>query len=50
MVSVFWANHITLHCMGSHFVSGASLHSTLSDSIALPLIGVLHPVGSIIGL
>ena len=25
-VGVFWANHITLHCMGGHFVSGASLH------------------------
>ena len=25
-VSVFWDNHITLHCMDGHFVSGTSLH------------------------
>ena len=25
-VSLFWDNHITLHCMDGHFVSGASLH------------------------
>ena len=35
LVSVFWDNHITLHCMGSHLVSGAShieSATTLSDT------------------
>ena len=33
MVSVFWADHITLHCMGAHIVPGASLLRVLPHSV-----------------